>query len=271
MGRLLPDFKPLPTKPVCQCDPQCQRAPMPNMPWCGYHKPSSRGNNTRKASSCQFSPISGFEPIFNPNAWSKNKFLKESHNCFAYAIDTVDPKLILDCKKTPECDVGFPQPGYNSGHKKFADQKEKGCADMVSRLWGDNPRVKTTEFSIQCPNRTSKIALIVDPKRDYHFLRQDPDGYWSHKPGALQVKREDSTGRPIIRPDRAMFIYKDKTDPIIYTHFCGYFCVPRGEPLHMSKESSWNKFIETYERPVSPGSKNTRYNKTRRRRREEVK
>jgi hypothetical protein len=167
--------------------------------------------------------------------WNNNETLRESHNCFAYAIDTIDPTMVEDCRKEPECNVGFPQPGYEAGYKRFADQKEKGCGDMVSRLWGDNPKILATTFTMRCPNGTSKIALIVDPKRDYHFLRQDPDGYWSHKPGALPVKRVDASNRPIVRPDRSLFIYKDTKDPLLYTNFCGYFCVPRGKALHMSK------------------------------------
>ena len=161
--------------------------------------------------------------------------MKDSHNCFAYAIDTIDAQMIYDCEAEPDCNVGFPQPGYEAGYMRFADQKEKGCGDMVSRLWGDNPKISATTFTSRCANGTSKIALIVDPKRDYHFLRQDPDGYWSHKPGALPVKRTDASDRPILRPDRALFIYKDSKDPLMYTDFCGYFCVPRGKALHMSK------------------------------------
>ena len=167
--------------------------------------------------------------------WNTNESLKDSHNCFAYAIDTVDAKLINDCKETAGCEVGFPQPGYDSGYKEFSKQKEKGCADMVMRMWGDNPKVSTTKFTSRCQAGTSKIALIVDPKRDYHFLRQDPDGYWSHKPGSLPVKRVDASDRPILRPDRALFVYKDAKDPLIYSDFCGYFCVPRGKALDMSK------------------------------------
>ena len=180
------------------------------------------------------SPTSGYEPKLDMKKWNDYTSLKESHNCFAYAIDTIDYKMVDKCKEDPECNVGFPQPGYNSGYKKFSEQKEKGCGDMVMRLWGDNPNVYSTEFDEQCKRGTSKIALIVDPKRDYHFLRQDPDGYWSHKPGALSVKRTDSSNRPIIRPDRAIFLYKEIKDPLLYTDFCGYYCVPRGKPLHMS-------------------------------------
>jgi hypothetical protein len=152
-------------------------------------------------------------------------------------MNSIDPNLVKECKDTRDCNVGFHQPGYAAGFGKFSDQKEKGCGDMVSRLWGDNPQIRASSFNEKCPMGTSKIALIVDPERDYHFLREDPDGYWSHKPGALPVKRTDASDRPIIRPDRALFLYKESKDPLMYTDFCGYFCVPRGKPLHMSKIS----------------------------------
>ena len=179
-------------------------------------------------------PTSGYEPALDMKKWNSYKALKESHNCFAYAIDTIDYKMVDECNKTPECNVGFPQPGYEAGYKKFSEQPDKGCGDMVMRLWGDNPKVYSAEFSERCKKDMSKIALIVDPKRDYHFLRQDPDGYWSHKPGALPVKRIDSSNRPILRPDRSVYLYKDGNDPLMYTDFCGYYCVPRGKPMHMS-------------------------------------
>lgn len=179
------------------------------------------------------SPMSGVEPKRDLEAWNKNKHLKESHNCFSYAMNAVDSDLIKRCGETEGCNVGFPQPGYASGYGHFPEKYQKGCTNMVSRLWGDNPDVKPIQFHQKCPSGTSKIALIVDPKRDYHFVRQDSDGTWSHKPGAMEVTTLDASGRPIIRPDRALFVYKNHKDPLQYTKFCGYHCVPRGKPLYL--------------------------------------
>jgi hypothetical protein len=186
------------------------------------------------------SPMSGYEPIRDIDAWNKNKNLKETHNCFTYSMNVVDNKLIKKCKETVDCDVSFHQPGYASGHGKFKSEGNKGCLEMVSRMLGDNPDVKPIKFHQRCPDNTSKIALIIDPKRDYHFLRQDKvernieeNGTWSHKPGAMDVTTKDSSDRPIIRPDRAVFIYNNKKDPLRYTKFCGYYCVPRGKPLFL--------------------------------------
>lgn len=152
-------------------------------------------------------------------------------------MNAIDGKLIEECNNTENCNVGFHQPGYASGYGHFPEKHDKGCNDMVSRLWGDNPDVKPIEFEQRCPNNTSKIALIVDPRRDYHFLRQDADGMWSHKPGAMDVTTLDASGRPILRPDRALFIYNNHKDPLRYTKFCGYHCVPRGKPLYLRADA----------------------------------
>ena len=185
------------------------------------------------------SPMSGAEPIRDLDAWNKNKSLKETHNCFTYSMNVVDTKLIKKCNETANCNVGFHQPGYASGYGHFPEKRRKGCIDMVSRMWGDNPDVRAIKFHQRCPEGTSKIALIVDPKRDYHFLRQDKvdnqeeNGTWSHKPGSMDVTTKDASGRPILRPDRALFVYKDSKDSLEYTKFCGYYCVPRGKPLYL--------------------------------------
>jgi hypothetical protein len=258
--RVLPKFQELPTQPRCQCSTRCNRTPVKGEAWCEYHKCK---NNSVKNCKCKFSPISGSEPKLDLDLWNNTANLTESHNCYTYAINTIDPDLIKDCNKDPECDVGFPQPGYEAGYKRWIDQKDKGCADLVSRLWGDNPKIKATQFETKCPYGTSKIALIIDPKRDYHFLRQDPDGYWSHKPGALSVRRTDASDRPIIRPDRGLFLYKDNKEPLLYSKFCGYFCVPRGERLHMSKNAKRETKIKRG--GGKPSRLSSRYQQTRRR------
>ena len=199
-----------------------------------------QGRGSRSCAACILSPTTGFEPPLDYSLWNVKDEVRESQNCLAYAMNKIDQVSVKECKDSVDCNVGFSQPGYASGSSKLSDQVEKRCGDMVSRIWGDTPAVTATSFNDRCPYRTSKIALIVDPKRDYHFLRQDPDGYWSHKPGAMHVTRLDASNRPILRPDRALFMYtkrRPSEEPLTYTRFCGYFCVPRTNdvPIHMSR------------------------------------
>jgi len=53
----------------------------------------------------------------------------------------------------------------------------------------------------------------------------------------MDVTTKDSSGRPIVRPDRALFIYKNHKEPLEYTKFCGYYCVPRGKPLYLMSDA----------------------------------
>lgn len=54
---------------------------------------------------------------------------------------------------------------------------------------------------------------------DYHYIRQNRDGGWSHKFGAFPVNNLDYAGKPITHPEKAdMGAYR----------FIGYFLVPQG-------------------------------------------
>jgi hypothetical protein len=91
-----------------------------------------------------------------------------------------------------------------------------------------------TDYGSVCPTGTSKIALIIDESDDYHFIRQDSNGYWSHKPGARKVTKMDAAGHLIWNPKLANYNYtKDGNSTLNYDIFCSYFCVPRGVPLYL--------------------------------------
>lgn len=61
--------------------------------------------------------------------------------------------------------------------------------------------------------------MVMDDKEagtDFHFVRQDDDGKWSHKQGHGPVKNTDDGGKEITDPEKAKIDnYK----------ICGYYCV----------------------------------------------
>lgn len=180
------------------------------------------------------SPLSGFEPKYNSKLWNEKKERRETHNCFAYAMNIIDIKQILDCLTSLNCDGAFHQPGSASGHVGFKSSVPKTCPDMFTRIMGDNPSIKPTTFLERCPMQTSKIALVVDPDEDYHFLRQDSDGWWSQKGGAKPVVKSDASGRPIWNPELADHNWTNEQGVLDYEVFCGYMCVPRKSKLKIS-------------------------------------
>ena len=210
-------------KNQCQCSESCKNSAMPNSPLCSVHQKSCDRR----------SPLSGYEPDYHPEFWNNKYSIKETHNCFAYAFNVNDPQQIKKCKNE-NCDIPFHQPGMASGYEKFKSGKSKTCPNMSARLFGDNYNVKMTTFTEKCPVGTSKIALIVDEDEDYHFLRQDSNKMWSHKPGARKVTNLDASGKKIYDPALADYNYKKNANGYLnYDNFCGYMCVPRITPVRI--------------------------------------
>ena len=74
--------------------------------------------------------------------------------------------------------------------------------------------------------------MVVDPGNTFHFIGQNKDGTWSHKPGTLPVTNVDADNLPIYTPFTANRDYAKpgESDPINYTGFCGYYCIPTDVP-----------------------------------------
>ncbi len=197
----------------CQCDPACKEPPLPNSPFCKRHKTQC----SRKA------PLTGFEPPYEPEKYNRHKGIRESHNCYTYAFNYLQLPTSKECTKKA-CPLPFPQPGRAAGYPKWSQVKGKRCPDLLARIMGDVPGSTPTTFDAQCPKGQRKIALVADEKEDYHFYRQDADGYWSHKPGATEVIRKDATGRPIYDPQLASRRYA--RSGLDYDQFCSFLCIP---------------------------------------------
>jgi len=208
-------------KPYCQCDPNCLGKPLEGKPFCSYHLKKGCPNR---------SPLTGSEPRYEPDKYNKNP-IRTIHNCFAYAYNIYEKPPANVCKDKEDCPIPYPQPGYYAGYPKWSQQKNKSCFDMWARLKGDNPDIMLTDFKSQCPKGTSKIAFVVDPKRDYHFYRQDSNGKWSDKHGAMPVTNKDADGKPIYNPALANRNYTDSNPHLNYTDFCGFVCIARNKPL----------------------------------------
>ena len=148
-------------------------------------------------------------------------------------MNTIDPKQLALCKKDPECEAPFHQPGSAAKYPGFSSGKPKTCPGMVARIIGDNPTIRRSTFEAVCPPRSSKIALVVDEDEDYHFLRQDSSGYWSQKSGARPVTDKDAKGHRIWNPQLSDSNYKDGENVLNYNLFCSYLCVPRNKKLFL--------------------------------------
>ena len=237
----------------CQCTPSCTNNPLDNSSFCKKH-----------IKFCpRLSPLSGYEPTFNPDYYNRLKGVKESHNCFAYAFNHIQMPQIKSCTKN-SCSIPFHQPGRASGYPKWSKINGKRCPDILARLFGDVKGLKFGTFDKKCPPKTSKIALVTDENEDYHFYRQDSNGYWSHKPGGTSVTHLDATQRPIYDPQYASRKYTDSG--LDYDNFCGYMCTPRTQQHHFKrggKQRSRKRSSRKQSSRKQHNRKRKAYNKTR--------
>ncbi len=127
------------------------------------------------------------------------------NNCYSYAID--HPDNPPGWKLSPGEKAGL-------GIAKKSQFDAKDLARLVEADGllpaGANPVPKKGYYL---------VAMFFIPRDDFHFLRQDRDGNWSHKPGDEEVTNLDFDGKPITDPKQAA---------LGKYQFISYFYVPSG-------------------------------------------
>ncbi len=188
--------------------------------------------------NCEGSPLTGDEPAYVPDRYNANPLVRDTHNCWSYGMDVVDPTLLTQCagKKLATCDPLYHQPGGVNGLTRILDFADKRtCPTMDRLIRSDVPEIRRTTFKARCPRGSSKIAMVMHPGEDYHFFRQDADGWWSHKDGANPVKRYDAEHLPVWNPKTAARDYRPVGSFLNYRDFCGFYCVPRRKTVKLAR------------------------------------
>lgn len=136
---------------------------------------------------------------------------REDTNCYGYAVNQADNR----------------QPGFS--HYGGADIDPIPMARAVA---ADGLLPIGREES--CPDNQTKLALFIrNDYTDYHWLRQDADGTWSHKRTGAAPRNTDSAGEVIYDPEEADLRENASFD---YSIFAGYFCSCSGPGIGAGTE-----------------------------------
>lgn len=170
-----------------------------------------------------YMPLSWSELDYNPSEWKG--IVEKNNNCYDYAINNqvIPGTNELYFKQQPgeyansECDMPY--------NKDNLVRAVKADFNKYNTVYSTNLIFKEVQRYEKCPEGTYKVALVVSSS-DYHWYRQDSDGYWSHKRGLLPVEKRDYSNDVI-------------TDPYIadrgnYTNFIGYFAVSPWGNMYVS-------------------------------------
>ncbi|CAF1285823.1 unnamed protein product [Adineta steineri] len=150
---------------------------------------------------CNHVPIKGTDavPVYDPKTDDNGCFVtkESSNNCYAYGTDIVTNT--------------FPQPGRGSGKKWSLNT----CEDMGNASIRDGLVYNGTTLPTGKPEKGHFVALLIWPETNFHWIRMDANGYWSHKPGGTPVRNKDNRDLPITDPS--------KSDFSPWTQFCSYY------------------------------------------------
>lgn len=151
--------------------------------------------------------VSGSELPFNKHVWTSLANM-DKLNCYDYAFGNANPN----------------QQEFSQPLVRDSPSYEYTCAAVESGMMRQHPETVISAFKDPCPSGKRKIALMVDSigPSDYHFMRQDDDGVWSHKPGYLEPRRYDASGNLIVNPEMSNRNYEHFN----YTNMCNYYCIP---------------------------------------------
>jgi len=132
-------------------------------------------------------------PPFNPGFWNKPGVIEEN-NCYNYACN--DPG------------GDFRQPGGISGGRfnNFPGGKPS-CNNILANAKRDGLIDINPRYRRGCPRGWHKVCVYVTTDAsgfvDFHWYRQDNNGYWSDKPGETPaVNCYPGTNEPITIPDQ---------------------------------------------------------------------
>jgi len=232
--------------PKCQCYREgtqqgCKNRALKNSLFCKKHQ------------NCDVPPLTGSEPIYAPRKWNQDPAVQKSHNCYSYAMNFIDPKLVEQCRQdnsdSDKCRARFHQPGSVHGERDALNTKERrNCKALDRLIRADNPGIIKSSFYDKCPVKTSKIYMTVDEGEDFHFYEQNPPELIAHntkntmhtlplysdKGGSNPAKREDAVGAPIFNPELASRDFRAKGSRLNYEDSCGFYCVPRDGSVRLA-------------------------------------
>lgn len=148
----------------------------------------------RRCEQCTYE-VSQFNPVF----WNRLQ-VQPRNNCYNYG-------------RNWRTDT-FAQPGRAHG----AQTRVMSCPTVTAAALADGLRHRCDCLpDREYPRR--HVALVVAPGGDYHWYREQRDGFWGHKPGPTAARNTDNKGVVITDPESC--------DRGWYTDFCGYFYAGR--------------------------------------------
>lgn len=128
--------------------------------------------------------------------------MRSSNNCYDYGNDIATNT--------------FAQPGRGTGvcPEDARPCVENTCEAVKNAAISDGLQWVGSDLPSTLPEKGHYVSLHIWPNSNFHWLRMNADGVWSHKPGGTAVRDYDNNRKQITDPHEA--------DLSPWTQHCGY-------------------------------------------------
>lgn len=162
--------------------------------------------------------------IYEPSKWNDDIFIRKSHNCYSYALDLIERKRAKKCQKIISKKNSICLRKQPNNVDKI--DKYHNCTELINNILKEYPKIKKTTKNSPCPEGFYRVVLFLLKRKDnhhltlndFHFYRQDSNGFWSHKDGWRKATNKDKHGKLIREPEIIEYENKSK--------LCTYFIFP---------------------------------------------
>lgn len=160
-------------------------------------------------------PLGGYESDYIPGFWNQSSIIEKA-NCYTYALSFGGTPL----------DPGWLAEDYSLNKSCLSQQKIntlilKDAPYLYELGLASNQNCWHNSSKLAVPSNGYKVALVIALGKDYHFYRQDSNGYWSHKRGKGSVCNVDASGNLIADPQACDRNYTDVSYD--YSVFCDFY------------------------------------------------
>lgn len=152
-------------------------------------------------------------PSYTPGYWNDGSTIQGNNKCYNYG---------MNCRTDNEA-----QPGATVGGSCCDWAPDAAVCDEIEPaiLPPCDGSVVIGDENGPVPEGKARVVMLTDDGDDFHFVRQDSDGYWSHKEGVKPATNRDSNDEIIINPENSYFVWEGVFGPVSYHDFCGYYYV----------------------------------------------
>lgn len=158
-------------------------------------------------------------PVYEPERWNKNKYVRKSHNCYSYALNIIDDKLAGRCKRIITKGNKTRKNNNKSNNKKSNNKKSR------------NQNSKNQNSKNQNNNKKNK------KKADCGSLKPQPGAFSKTIKGSGEYNCEKVTFRmikdnPVMKP-----IQRGVPCPDNY-YLIAMVCIPDGSDYHFYRQDA---------------------------------